>query len=113
MNKFKKMCSFCESVHASGSSPWHIRELTKAGKFLGGGADTLALCGRKVCWDLETEINEHHLKHCCQKCREIYEDRDLAELAELEREYENKYREDNKKPKHWWQRIFSFRTSTS
>jgi len=38
--------SFCESVHASSRSPWHIRRLTNVGKRCGGGIDTPSLCGR-------------------------------------------------------------------
>lgn len=64
--------SFCESQWATGTSPWHIRRLTKLGKKLSGGADTPALCGRKVAWDLEVDITEHHLTHCCICCREEY-----------------------------------------
>jgi hypothetical protein len=44
--------SYCEPVTATGTSPWHIRRLTEAGRKLGGGADTPALCGREVSWDL-------------------------------------------------------------
>lgn len=36
--------SFCESIHASSSSPWHIRKLTSKGRKLGGGIDTPTLC---------------------------------------------------------------------
>jgi hypothetical protein len=38
---------------------------------MGGGADTSSLCGRVVAWDLATEIDTHHLAHCCQKCAAI------------------------------------------
>lgn len=61
--------SFCESVHATSHSPWHIRPLTEAGKKLGGGVDTESLClivSRG--WDLEVDITEHHLKHACKRC---------------------------------------------
>lgn len=66
--------SFCESVHATGTSPWHIRELTAAGRKLGGGADTPALCGRDLCkgWDLNVEMTDHHLSHACKKCVEVF-----------------------------------------
>ena len=47
--------AFCETVHASALSPWHIRKLTEQGKKLGGGADTPSLCGLKVSWDLRTD----------------------------------------------------------
>jgi len=62
--------SFCETVTATATSPWHIRKLTEKGKKLGGGADSLALCGIMVSWDLKTDIDEIHLKHACKKCVE-------------------------------------------
>jgi hypothetical protein len=65
--------SFCETVTASGSSPWHIRPLTPAGQKLGGGADSPALCGRVVGWDLVVPITEYRLKHCCKRCVELYQ----------------------------------------
>jgi hypothetical protein len=65
--------SFCETAVATPYSLWHIRRLTKVGRKLGGGADTLSLCGRKVSWDLEVELTEHHLTHnACKKCLETY-----------------------------------------
>jgi len=60
--------SFCETVTATGASCWHIRKLTDKGRKLCGGADTAALCGRVVAWDLAVNIDDHHLGHCCQKC---------------------------------------------
>ena len=36
--------SFCESV--TGIGPWHIRQLSPAGKKTGGGIDSPSLCGR-------------------------------------------------------------------
>lgn len=49
--------SFCESVHASGRSRWHIRRLTEKGKKLGGGIDTKSLCGVvTVGWDLGVDF---------------------------------------------------------
>lgn len=67
--------SFCETVTATGSSPWHIRLLTDVGQKFGGGADTPALCDREVAWDLEVEITDHHLSHCCKKCAEGYREK--------------------------------------
>jgi hypothetical protein len=65
MEKF----AFCETIHATGISPWHIRKLTNKGLKFGGGADTKALCGREVSWDLELDIREDHLDdRCCRKC---------------------------------------------
>lgn len=65
--------SFCETMFASGVTPWHIRKLTTVGRKLGGGADTPSLCGKDVAWDLSVEITSHHLTHCCLYCRRIYE----------------------------------------
>ncbi len=65
--------SFCEFAFANPYSKWHIRNLTKIGRKLGGGADTLSLCGKEVSWDLRIELNKHHLdNNCCKKCLEFY-----------------------------------------
>jgi len=64
--------SFCETVTAGPNTPWHIRSLSEQGQKLGGGADTPALCGRKVAWDLAVEITESHLTHCCRRCQIEY-----------------------------------------
>jgi hypothetical protein len=69
MDKF----SFCETATAGPLSPWHIRKLTKAGRKLGGGADTAALCERAVAWDLNVPISDHHLAHCCKACAGPYQ----------------------------------------
>jgi hypothetical protein len=67
--------SFCESVTANVTSPWHIRKLTAAGKKLGGGIDTESLCGLvKRGWDLGVEITEHHLGHACKECVKLYKE---------------------------------------
>jgi len=35
----------------------------------GGGADTLSLCGRNVCWDLEVELTDFNLReNSCKEC---------------------------------------------
>lgn len=60
--------SFCETVTAGPTTPWHIRRLTEAGRRLGGAADTPALCGRAVSWDLQVTITPHHLGHACPEC---------------------------------------------
>lgn len=66
--------SLCETAHARPTSPWHIRPLTDNGAKFGGGADTLALCGRTVAWDLNIKITKHHLdKNTCKTCVEHYE----------------------------------------
>ncbi len=65
--------AFCECAYASGVSRWHIRRLTEAGYKLGGGADTLSLCGKKVSWDLKVTITAYHLeKNACLVCRKVY-----------------------------------------
>jgi hypothetical protein len=64
--------SFCETVIAGPLSRWHIRPLTEKGKKLGGGADTVALCGKKVAWDLNVDITDRHLEHCCPQCAKAY-----------------------------------------
>lgn len=76
--------SFCEPVMAGPLGPWHIRELTEAGRKLGGGADTESLCGRKMGWDLDVEISEFHLDRACKKCAEAYKAaRDKGRLEHL------------------------------
>lgn len=65
--------SFCETVTATGSSPWHIRKLTKTGQKLGGGADTKSLCGLTVAWDLGVQLSTEHFGHCCNSCVWHYE----------------------------------------
>lgn len=64
----KPSYSFCESIFAGPNSPWHIRVLTEKGIKLGGGADTPAICGRTMAWDLKVDITNHHLTHACKKC---------------------------------------------
>lgn len=68
--------SFCESVFATAKSPWHIRLMTSAGKYLGGGIDTEGLCGlprKRGGWDLSVGLTKHHLEHsACKKCLERY-----------------------------------------
>jgi hypothetical protein len=62
--------AFCESVHATGTSPWHIRRVVGALK-LGGGIDSPSLCKRVDAgkgWDLEARITQHHLNHACPTC---------------------------------------------
>jgi len=64
--------AFCETVTAASRTPWHIRQLTKAGLKLGGGADTKSLCDRVVCWDINVELSDYHLARCCHKCAVRY-----------------------------------------
>lgn len=44
--------TFCETIAASLK---HIRQLTDAGRKLGGGADSPTLCGTKPAWDLKLD----------------------------------------------------------
>ena len=65
--------SFCETVTAGPASRWHIRKLTSVGQKFGGGADTKALCGRTVSWDLKSTVEpKAALDHGCRECCEIY-----------------------------------------
>ena len=63
--------SFCETLAAY---RWHIRQLTKAGRKINGGADTPTLCGLKAAWDLSFPIgvDPRHIENSCPKCRDIY-----------------------------------------
>lgn len=69
------MYSYCESVHATSNSPWHIRKLTEVGRRLSGGVDTPSLCGRVRKgwgWDLEVVLDGRLDKLGCPKCVELY-----------------------------------------
>jgi len=70
-NDETKKYAFCESAWAGSRTPWHIRQLTDAGRKPGGGADTKALCGCEVAWDLTAEVNLS-FDRCCRKCAEAY-----------------------------------------
>lgn len=65
--------ALCESVHAGPDWPWHIRPVNQNGLHLGGGANTPALCGRTVAWDLDVPITRQHLAHACPRCAEEYQ----------------------------------------
>lgn len=60
--------AFCETITAGGASPWHIRKLSDRGPKYSGGADTPALCGREVAWDLRANITPFRIARCCRKC---------------------------------------------
>lgn len=62
--------AFCESLHASSTSPWHIRQIPAGeGLKLGGGITTSSLCRRVTRgWDLKVRITEGHLDHACPSC---------------------------------------------
>lgn len=71
--KDKPRYSFCESVTATTSSPWHLRELDGQGPRYTGGITTSSLCGLVTRgWDLKVAITEHHLGHSCKRCVEKY-----------------------------------------
>ena len=75
--------SFCEGVHATGTSPWHIRPVNaETGLHPSGGIDTGSLCGRVQPretgwggWDLLVRMTESHLEHACPTCVERYRSR--------------------------------------
>lgn len=69
--------ALCEKVTAGPTTPKHIRLLTGAGMFPGGGADGPSLCGAKVAWDtVPVELadiprivaNEHECYRFCKAC---------------------------------------------
>lgn len=67
--------AFCESVHATGRSPWHIRKVPDGILKLGGGITTPSLCGTiKITgfgangWDLNVRITDQQLTHACPRC---------------------------------------------
>jgi hypothetical protein len=70
--------SFCEIVTAGANTPWHLRQLTEAGRKLGGGADTPGLCGREVSWDLSLPVRRFEIASgriapiVCKECRRVY-----------------------------------------
>jgi len=73
-----KPLSFCETGFAM-SAPWHLRRLSDAGPKYGGGADTPALCGRKVAWDIDVPVTPERLDNpdiTCAKCKEALDDED-------------------------------------
>lgn len=72
------MLTFCESITATSSSPWHVRE-TLEQKF-GGGINTNSLCGRvrasRGGWDLDVPFDSKHPAIClvCKKLLETEEE---------------------------------------
>lgn len=66
--------SFCESVTASGRSPWHLRWLDVAGPKFGGGVTTPSLCGHvraRYGWDLEVAITPINIQIACGRCLDL------------------------------------------
>jgi hypothetical protein len=70
---------FCETATAGSRTPWHIRLISPTGPKYGGGADTPALCGTEVAWDLAVEITNHHLTHACPQCVQAYQQLDARD----------------------------------
>jgi len=78
----KNHFSFCESIHATSLSKWHIRRLTDEGPKHGGGIDTDSLCGRVEKgrgWDLEVKPGNKELMgqtdkwpFVCKECLQRY-----------------------------------------
>lgn len=70
----KPRYAFCENVTASSSSPIHLRVLSGLGLRVNGGADTMALCGNHVAWDLPGPVNEATLAdgRTCQRCLTLH-----------------------------------------
>lgn len=69
--------AWCERSFATEVTPRHVRRLTEAGLRTGGGADTAALCGAEVSWDLSTveladvavsAATPHHVWRVCTGC---------------------------------------------
>ncbi|MFE6967239.1 hypothetical protein ACFVAJ_19325 [Agromyces sp. NPDC057679] len=73
--------TYCETATAGPTTPNHIRELSEQGMKTGGGADTKALCGREVAWDLreadllnlEAESDDVGYTFICPSCRDAAE----------------------------------------
>jgi hypothetical protein len=61
---------FCERAYAGALTPWHIRPVGDKGRCPGGGADTVALCGREVSWDVSCEVTAESLQRVepCRRC---------------------------------------------
>jgi hypothetical protein len=63
--------SFCESVHATGESPWHLRRLTSSGRKLRGDVDTDSLCGLVESpdgWDVDVAVTASNVVTACPRC---------------------------------------------
>lgn len=78
--------AFCESVHATGTSPWHIRKVGPEGLKCAGGIGNNSLCDRVKApygWDLEVKISEEYLKsvNICKGCFEKFREAVPSVLA--------------------------------
>lgn len=80
INKLAKEYSFCDPVWPA-PRIWHVRKLTKQGRKFGGGADTKALCGSEVGWDVTVTITELNLsKNTCKECLKALEIQEMVAL---------------------------------
>ncbi|WP_159599502.1 hypothetical protein [Agromyces humi] len=68
--------AYCETITAGPTTRNHIRPITEAGLKTGGGADTVAICGREVAWDLRTAdiyhlpgVTAEGVDWICANCR--------------------------------------------
>jgi hypothetical protein len=72
--KLEKL-SWCETSASTGC--YHLREISPAGLKLGGGADTLTLCGLKAAWDNNYPVTWDSIRARpeygwpCKSCAEI------------------------------------------
>jgi len=70
---------FCEPVHATSITKWHIREVEDGAPHKYGGGAGAPLCYLADAkewyngWDLEVEITEGHLRgdYVCPRCLEL------------------------------------------
>jgi hypothetical protein len=74
--------AFCETITATGATPWHIRKLSDKGIKIGGGADTPALCGRVVSWDIGVKMTPGQIQNTCHKCVAIWDRENGNERAD-------------------------------
>lgn len=76
--------AYCETVLATATSPWHIRQVGPEGLKPGGGVPGNALCGRDLLrgWDLNRPISLPDLRmlqnydgplNVCQACATVYQ----------------------------------------
>jgi hypothetical protein len=87
--------SFCESVWAGSRSRWHIRKLSEKGRMLGGGADTKALCGKTVSWDLLAPFIVGRYP-VCEKCEQAYREKCVKDLESYQGDKTNEDKSTSK-----------------
>ena len=69
--------AFCETASAFAKGPNHVRKLSTVGLLPSGGADTVALCGTTVAWDVAETTLENAIsvnftcRSCAEKAREL------------------------------------------